>query len=317
MRTSTRTVPVAGGAAAILLAVVLTACSDEDSMRSEHFPYASESPAAAEGTEAEGSKEPLDPEALEVGGAPAVDYVQGTVLHRNDGSTVDLQLPEEAGVQAALSRDDGLLVTDAEWSEETVGMHRLNTIGERRGSWTSTGPPVLSPDGEAAWVSMAPVGESGPTRIHVEGRFQELEGQSTPRLLQFADGEVTYRARVSTSGGRQAERTFRADLEGEPEVTTAPREVRVPSPDGSHWYALTEEGLEVGTAGSTEPDVRTVLSGDLAPRTPPVWEDASHLLVQVVHGDQSALARVSPDGTVERTLDWTGATPQEWAVPAG
>jgi len=313
MRTSSRPGPVAAGAAVLVVALGATACSDEETMRSEHFPYASSSEPSGE--EQAGSEEPIDVGALEAGDAPAVDYVQGSVLHRADGDTVDLQVPEDWGVTAVMSRDDGLLVTDGRWTEETVGMHRLNTVGERRGSWTSTGPPVVSADGEAAWVSMAPSGETGPTRIHVDGRFQTLEGQTLPRILAFEDGQVTYTARVDASGRRQADRTFRTDLEGEPTVAAAPGQVQVPSPDGSHWYALTDEGLAVGTAGSGEADVRTVPASDLAPRTPPVWEDASHLLVQVVDGDRGALVRISPDGTVERTLDWTGASAQEWAVP--
>ena len=124
--------------------------------------------------------------------------------------------------------------------EGTLGMWRLDADGRIVGDgWTSTGPPLVAPDGQVAWVSLvAPEsGETGPTLIHVGERTQQLNGLFSPYLLGFDGETITFTARALIRG-RWTSGIYATDLV-EPAPSrrlAAALRRRFSSPSGENWY---------------------------------------------------------------------------------
>lgn len=251
---------------------------------------------------------------LPQGAPPAVDWVQGNVLHRADGRELPLQLDADWGVSAVVRSGEDLLVTDGRWFEGTASMHRLRADGTRRDSWATTGPAVKAADGTVAWTDVV-TDEGGAVaraRIHVPGTSQQITDQFSPRLSGFVDGEVVYTARVKASGNRWVQRQFATDLTSSPHRVKA-LPVRVMSPGGKNWFEMTADSLSTSLGGHVDSYGLDRISRD----SPPVWEDEENLLVSYVVGDRATLARITQDRGLERTMEWARATAQTWPVAVG
>lgn len=251
--------------------------------------------------------------------APRVPYVSGTVLHRPDGSRLQLRLRSRGpwGVTSIIPvpMTGGYLVTDHGWFEGTVGMQRLDPNGQAVDAWASTGPARLGPDGQVAWVRV-PVPESmqdGQPALHVDHRVQELPGHIQPSILRFDGARVVYSARV-LGDGRPRDRTFETTVPGRPRRTARPTE-RSLSPRGTHWWVRDDRKLVLGRGEAVLVRLRDRGLGVVLAQ--PVWEDDRHLLATLVRDRQQALVRVGVDGTVTRATAWVPATTAGHAVLAG
>lgn len=257
----------------------------------------------------------LLPDAVPRSRPPRRPYVWGTVLHRPDGSRLplDLRLEGRWTVTSIVPAPGGYLVTDDRWFEGTVGMHRLDAYGVALDSWESTGPALLGPDGQVAWVRV-PVPGSAPVaspRLHVGDRVQELPGHHQPYLLGFDGARVVCSARILPGPAR---RTFETSVPGVPCPVVRPEE-RVPSPGRRHWWRWTDGSLELGRDDTVL--VRWEDSELFSPPEEPVWEDEEHLLATLVQGGREALMRLGVDGSVTRATPWVTATVAGHAVLPG
>ena len=240
--------------------------------------------------------------------APRLPYVSGTVLHRPDGTQLqlDLRLRDRWGVTSIVPvAGGGYLATDDRWFEGTVGMHRLGPDGRAVDAWASTGPARLGPDGQVAWMQV-PVPESmqeGGASLHVDDRVQDLPGHLQPYILQFDGALVVYDATVLGPG--PARRTFETAAPGDPRPVARPRE-KFLSPGRGHWWRWSGRRLELGVGEAALVKVRD--RGLLGTGTEPVWEDERHLLVTLRRGDRQTLVRLGVDGSVARATAWVPAS---------
>lgn len=271
------------GALPVLLGSLLVGCS------SGHAPGGAPGPAP---TTTALVAEPTQPP---TSGPPRTGVVTDHVLTYPDGRRV--QLPRAWGVSGIAREGAGYLVADNLWFEGSLGMHRLDAQGREVDTWTGTGPPVVAPDGQVAWVSLvAPEsGESGPTLIHAGQRTQQLHGLFSPYLHGFDGRTVTFTA--TRLGGGQG--TYATDLTEPPRrVGTPPRRWRSWSPSRESWFAYRRRSLLLVT-----PD------GPVAIRlagmgSQPFWEDDRHLLVTYARNGQMAVARIDMTGRLSITTPW-------------
>lgn len=248
----------------------------------------------------EGVPSPVD-EPLPRSRPPRTAVIVDHTLTYPDGRTV--QLPRGWGVTGIARYADGYLMADNRWLEGTVGMQRLDADGRVVESWTSTGPPLVTPDGQVAWVSMiAPEsGATGPTLIHVDERTQQLRGMFSPYLQGFDGTTVTFSARTLIRGRWRSE-IYATDLVDPPRRTgTFPRLARYYSPSGENWYGYRRQSLRLVTPdGSTE-----IRSGRLLRTASQLfWEDDQHLLGTYVQGGRMAVARIDMTGRVSIASPW-------------
>ena len=232
---------------------------------------------------------------------PRTGVVVDHVLTYPDGRRV--QLARGWGVTGIARYGDGYLVADNRYFEGTVGMQRLDADGLVVESWTSTGSPLVAPDGQVAWVSMiAPEsGETGPTLIHVGERTQELTGMFSPYLQSFDGETVTFSARTLIRG-RWPAVTYATDLVDPPRrIGTAPHFARYYSPSGQNWYGFRRRSLLLATPqGETSIPARSLI------RTWGVlfWEDDQHLLGTYARGGRMAVARIDLSGSISIASPW-------------
>ena len=242
--------------------------------------------------------EPTDPDEaaeLPASGPPRTGVVVDHVLTHPDGRRV--QLPRAWGVSGIARAGADYIVADNLYFEGTVGMHRLDAQGRELDNWTSTGPAVVSPDGQVAWVSMiAPEsGQSGPTLIHVGERTQELHGLFSPYLQSIEGTAITFTA-YRLGGGHC---TYVTDLTETPRrVGTPPRRWRSYSPSGENWFEYRRRTLLLASPAGSVEIPQAGLGG------PPFWEDDRHLLVTYLRDDQMAVARIDLTGRLSITTPW-------------
>lgn len=233
---------------------------------------------------------------------PRTAVVAGHQLTYPDGRTV--QLPRGLGLSGLARHEGGYLAAGNLAFEGTVGMHRLDAQGRIVGeSWTSTGPPLVAPDGQVAWVSLvAPEsGETGPTLIHAGERTQELSGLFSPNLLHFDGETVTFTARSPVRGSWPSA-TYVTDLVGPPRrIGGPPRWGRAYSPSGENWYRYRRHSLRIVTPeGETSIPTRRLFRtmGSL------FWEDDRNLLGTYVRDGRMAVARIDLDGRLSIASPW-------------
>lgn len=259
----------------------------------------------------------LDLDDLDRSGPPRVAYVRDRVLRRPDGSelTIRLGLRGPWGITSLAPVEDGYLVTDDRWFEGSVGMHRLDPDGDVVASWTSTGPALVSPTGEVAWVSIVPPesGQTGVTGLHTETLTQRLPGLVWPVLSRYRDGVVTFTA-LRREGRDWNRRGFASDLSGPPHRVPTPSG-RTRSPDGRSWWVLRRTRLVIGgEQGGVELRSRPFVQSFGRP----VWEDDEHLLVTLTDRRRQAIARIGLDGTVTLASGWSPFTNDGFTfVPRG
>lgn len=233
---------------------------------------------------------------------PRTAVVAGHQLTYPDGRTV--QLPRGLGLSGLARHEGGYLAAGNLAFEGTVGMHRLDAQGRIVGeSWTSTGPPLVAPDGQVAWVSLVvPESvETGPTLIHVGQRTQELNGIIYPYLTGFDGKTVTFTAR-SLIGRQWKSGVFTTDLVGPPRRIAEPDRLwRAYSPSGENWYGYRRHSLRIVTPdGATE-----IPMGRLARTMSGLfWEDDRHLLGTYARDGRMAVARIGLDGHISIASDW-------------
>lgn len=243
---------------------------------------------------------PID-EPLATSRPPRTAVVADHTLTYPDGRTV--KLPRGWGVTGIARYGDGFLLADNRYFEGTLGMQRLDAEGKVVDTWTSTGPALVAPDGQVAWVSVvAPEsGETGPTLIHVGERTQELSGLFSPYLQGFDGETVTFTARELVRG-RWRSVTYETDLADPPRlIGTAPRLTRYYSPNGQNWYGYRRHSLRIAT-----PDGATEIRADRFVRTMAglFWEDDRHLLGTYVQDGRMAVARIDLKGTLTIASPW-------------
>jgi len=282
----------------LVLVLVVTGCTSTPSATPAPTSRSTTTPSRPEAAHSDAADD------LPRSGPPGLDVVRGQVLHRTDGTRMRFRLGLRGawGVTSLVPEGNGFLVTDDQWFEGTVGMHRVDARGHVRDSWTSTGAALAGPRGGAAWVSMvAPEsGESGPTVVRTSGGEQRLESLIMPSLHSF-DGDIVTFTALQQAGRRYVRRAFRTDL------ADAPRRVPLPSqkawsPDGRHWWVFRGRSLVIGGE-----DNEVELRGRpfLQAFARPAWEDDEHLLVTVTRRHRQAIGRLDLDGTLSLASGWS------------
>lgn len=243
---------------------------------------------------------PID-EPLATSRPPRTAVVADHTLTYPGGRTV--KLPSGWGVTGIARYGDGFLLADNRYFEGTLGMQRLDAEGKVVDAWTSTGPALVAPDGQVAWVSMfAPEsGEPGPTLIHLGQRTQQLRDMFFPYLQGFDGETVTFTARELVRG-RWRSVTYATNLVDPPRrIGTPPRLARHFSPTGENWYAYRRDSLVLVTPEGSV----TVPAGKLTRTSGRLfWEDERHLLGTYVQDGRMAVARIDLTGDVSIASPW-------------
>lgn len=143
-----------------------------------------------------GDDEPRGLEALPLGQPPRVAWLDVDVLATPGGERIPLDQHRAA---SAVPVDDGVVVTDDQWFEGTVGLTWRDAQGRVREQWPSTGPAVVGSLGDVAWASVHPpeVGRPGHHAIWVwsDGNLAEFPiggTQPMPVLAGFLGRAVVY-----------------------------------------------------------------------------------------------------------------------------
>lgn len=253
------------------------------------------------------STPPAGPRELPVTGPPRIPYVDGHVLRRPDGRTV--QLPRKWGVSGITAYAGGYLVSDDRTFEGTVGMQRLDADGRILDAWAGTGPPLVSRDGRVAWVSLivSETGKTGPTLLHADSLDggAEVTQEVDPTRMPFLTGWFRGRLVYETWGGNSS---FLTDLVSAPVPVPRTESLGVPRPDGAYSARTTSEGVELlhadGQLSQVFRDKGLTRSqfGGLA------WEDDRYLLATLTRGGRMCVVRIDTlGGRLSRATDWRPA----------
>ena len=243
---------------------------------------------------------------LPFSGKPTLAYVEGHVLRKPDGSTV--QLPKRWGVTGIAAYDGGYLVSDDRTFEGTVGMAKLDADGKVLDQWSGTGPPRVSQGGLLAWVSLSvsEADQHGPTVLHADSVSggHEVTQRIARRWVPFLTGWWRGRLVYQTWGQGSS---FLTDLASDPRPIPPAEDLGEPSPSGRLFARTTAQGIEIRQYDGQlinvvkDPGLTRTQANDIA------WENERHLLATLTRGHRMCVVRVGLYGRVTRATDWQRA----------